>query len=352
MLKVHTELIDLPFFCGKVILMRISFILFVFLFFLLACKQDKPATAEPAATPEVLPASVTIPVFDASSAYSFVEKQIKWGPRDPGSAGHEACKDWLIQQFESYGAVVIPQTFKAKKHKGGNFTATNIIAQFNPDQNRRILLSAHWDTRAVADYDPETGRRGEPIPGADDGGSGVAVLLEIARQLQANPIDYGVDIVLFDAEDQGVDSGNDPLSWCQGAQYWGKNTHVKNYKAQFGIHLDMVGAKNPRFAREGYSRSYAPQVLDKVWRLAQGMGFGMFFVNDLEHPVTDDHKFINEYARIPTINIINKPLGSNTGFGPHWHTHSDDLAIIDQKTMKAVGQVLMATVYNSYMGKF
>lgn len=335
--------------------MRIFVAFFAIVLLFSSCKEEKPqptVTPEVPVTPEQPPVAVSIPVFDAASAYSFVENQIQFGTRDPGSPGHEACKDWLVQQFESYGATVIPQTFKAKKHKSGTFQATNIIAQFNPEQTRRILLSAHWDTRAVADYDPETGRRGEPIPGADDGGSGVAVLLEVARQLAANPINFGVDIVLFDAEDQGIDSGNDPLSWCQGAQYWGKNTHVKNYKALFGIHLDMVGAKNPRFAREGYSRSYAPQVLDKVWRLAQGMGFGMFFVNDLEYPVTDDHKFINEYARIPTINIINKPLGSNTGFGPHWHTHSDDINVIDTNTMKAVGQVVLASVYNSYMGKF
>lgn len=324
------------------------------IWFLSACKEDKPTSVQAPREeiPAEAPAPVAIPQFDAASAFGYVERQLGFGPRDPGSAGHDACRKWMAETFRSLGAEVIEQTFKARKLTGGTYQATNIIARFNPDLDRRILLSAHWDTRAVADYDADQGRRNQPIPGADDGGSGVAVLLEVARQLQANPIAIGVDIVLFDAEDQGLDNGRDPLSWCQGAQYWGRNTHVPNYRAMFGIHLDMVGARDARFAKEGYSRQYAPQVLDKVWRLAQGMGYGMYFVNDPAPPVTDDHRFINEYARIPTINIINKPLGSQTGFGPHWHTHGDDLEVIDQRTMKAVGQVVLAVIYNSYMQRF
>lgn len=328
---------------------------FLVLFLLASCGggDKKPSeSASASEAPAAPPAPVAIPAFDAASAYGFVEKQLSFGPRDPGSKGHEACRAWMVEQFRSFGAEVTEQSFKAKKLDGGTYNATNVIASFNPDAPQRILLSAHWDTRAHGDYDPEESRRKSPIPGADDGGSGVAVLLEVARQLGANPIPFGVDIVLFDAEDQGLDNGRDPMSWCQGAQHWGRNPHVKGYKARFGVHLDMVGTANPRFAREGYSRSYAPDVLDKVWRLAQGMGFGMFFVNDLENPVIDDHKYVNEYARIPTINIINKPLGSQTGFGPHWHTHGDDIEVIDQGTMRAVGQVVLAVVYNTYMGKF
>lgn len=335
--------------------MRYSVLLIAVVFLFNACQSDAPGDSSVAPAPveaEAAPVAIPIPQFDAASAYAFIEKQVAFGPRDPGSKGHEACRQWLVEQFTAFGAEVIEQSFKARTMQGGTYQATNIIARFQPGATRRVLLSAHWDTRAVGDYDPDQERRSQPIPGADDGGSGVAVLLEVARQLQANPITMGVDIVLFDAEDQGIDNGRDPLSWCQGAQYWGKNTHVPQYTAQFGVHLDMVGSRNPRFAREGYSRQYAPQVLDKVWSLAQGMGYGMFFVNDMEGAVTDDHRFINEYARIPTINIINKPLGSHTGFGPHWHTHGDDMEIIDERTLKAVGQVVLATVYNTYMGRF
>lgn len=336
--------------------MHLSFklILCLALTLMVACREDSPSSSTDSSNEAPSPkavAPVPIPQFDARSAYGFIEKQLSFGPRSPDSPGHEACLDWMESQFESYGARVIRQSFKARKLDGGTYEASNLIASFNPEFPDRVLLSAHWDTRAVADYDPDQSKRLQPIPGADDGGSGVAVLLEIARQLQAQPIPFGVDIVLFDAEDQGRDGGGDTYSWCQGAQYWGRQTHVPNYKARFGIHLDMVGARHARFAREGYSRQYAPQVLDKVWKLAQGMGYGMYFVDDPEPPVTDDHLFVNEYARIPTINIIHKALGSQTGFGPHWHTHGDDISVIDQRTLKGVGQVVLAVVYNTYMGR-
>ncbi len=314
------------------------------------CKQDTPKNET--TTPAPPPARVNIPSFDAASAFGYIEQQVAFGPRHPGSDGHQACRDWLIETFSSFGAQVTAQDFTARDLQDQKYEATNIIASFHPEASRRVLLSAHWDTRAHGDYDPDPSRHSSPIPGADDGGSGVAVLLEVARLLQATPIKLGVDIVLFDAEDQGKNNGVDPLSWCQGAQYWGRKPHTDNYKAQFGIHLDMVGAKNPRFGKEGFSRSYAPQIQEKIWKMAQGMGYGMFFVNDLTNPVTDDHKFINELLRIPSVNIINQPLASETGFGPHWHTHSDGLEIIDQRSLKAVGQVVVATVYNTYMQRF
>ena len=329
----------------RTLLLGLSLLLFVS-----ACKQEPSKTEDVAPAPP--PVKVNIPSFDAASAFAFIEKQVAFGPRNPGSAGHTSCRDWLIETFKTYGAQVTAQDFTARDLTDKKYDATNIIASFHPEASRRVLLTAHWDTRAHGDYDPDPNRHTSPIPGADDGGSGVAVLLEVARLLQSNPIDFGVDIVLFDAEDQGKNNGADPLSWCQGAQYWGKQPHVDNYKAQYGIHLDMVGAKNPRFGKEGFSRNYAPQIQEKVWKMAQGMGYGMFFVNDFTNPVTDDHKYVNELRQIPTVNIINQPLASETGFGPHWHTHGDGLEIIDQRSLKAVGQVVIASVYNTYMQRF
>ncbi|MCF8239498.1 MAG: M28 family peptidase [Saprospiraceae bacterium] len=330
--------------------MRSLYLGFFLLFLLAACKQDAPTNVP--APPVPPPVRVNIPSFDPAAAFALIEKQVAFGPRNPGSPGHAACRDWLIETLTSYGAKVIAQDFTARDLTDKKYDATNIIASFHPESSRRVLLTAHWDTRAYGDYDPDENRHTSPIPGADDGGSGVAVLLEVARLLQANPIDFGVDIVLFDAEDQGKNNGTDPLSWCQGAQYWGKQPHVDNYKAQYGIHLDMVGAKNPRFGKEGFSRSYAPQIQEKVWKMAQGMGYGMFFVNDFTNPVTDDHKYINELRQIPTVNIINQPLASETGFATHWHTHGDGLEIIDLRSLKAVGQVVIASVYNTYMQRF
>lgn len=332
--------------------MRVFFLPFVLLTFVVGCKQDTPSSETAASIPAPPPTKVSIPSFDAASAYKFIEKQVEFGPRNPGSSGHQACRDWLIATFKEFGAQVVAQEYSARDLQGKKYTATNIIASFHPESTRRVLLTAHWDTRAMGDQDPNESRHTEPILGADDGGSGVGVLLEVARLLQANAIDMGVDIVLFDAEDQGQNNGSDPMSWCQGAQYWGKTPHVENYNALFGIHLDMVGAKNPRFGKEGFSRAYAPQIQEKVWRMAQGMGYGMFFVNDLTNPVTDDHKYVNELRRIPTVNFINQPLASETGFGSHWHTHSDGMDVIDQRSLKAVGQVIIASVYNTYMQRF
>lgn len=329
--------------------MRFRILILVLALFAASCRQDATSSSS---TPAAPPAKVTIPSFDPASAYAFIERQVSFGTRQPGSPGHQACRDWMIQSFKDLGAEVVAQDFPATALDGQRYTATNIIARINPDHGRRVLLSAHWDTRAQGDYDPDPARHKDPIPGADDGGSGVAVLMEIARLLQASPIDMGVDIVLFDAEDQGKNNGEDPLSWCQGAQHWSRSPHVKNYKALYGIHLDMVGAKNARFGLEGVSRAYAPQIQDKLWNMARGMGYGMYFVTDLTNPVTDDHKFVNEILRIPAVDIINQPLGSNTGFGAHWHTHGDDLAVIDKQTLKAVGQVVTAAVYNTYMQKF
>lgn len=315
----------------------------------IACGSDK--NPEPEAPAEPKPRAV-IPAFNADSAYAYIEKQLSFGPRVPGSAGHKACKEWLVSTLGQWADDVIEQEFKAKNIDGSTPTATNIIAVFNPEIKERIILAAHWDTRAVADYDKDTSRKNEPIPGADDGGSGVGVLLEIARILSENKIDLGVDIILFDAEDQGAEGGGDMESWCQGAQYWSRNHHVKGYRASFGILLDMVGSEGARFTKEGTSVNYANHIVEKVWPLAQGMGYGGFFVNDVTGPITDDHYFVNVIAGIPMIDIINRPRTTATGFGHYWHTHDDTIDVISKTTLRAVGQVVLAVTFKTSDGTF
>ena len=255
-----------------------------------------------------------------------------------------------MQKFKSYGASVTEQTFKAKTETIGEVRACNIIASFNPTYARRIILAAHWDTRYAADEDDT--RQKEPIDGADDGGSGVAVLLEIARLLKENPIPVGVDIILFDAEDQGASEGA-MESWCLGSQYWAQNFHVKGYRAEFGILLDMVGAKNAVFQQEDLNGVF-PAVkvarihhhYEKVWALAQGMGKSANFLSGRGKPVTDDHYFVNYYTDIPMIDIIHKPVNKESGFGPHWHTHDDNMSVIDPNVLGTVGQVVTAYLYH------
>ncbi len=319
------------------------------------CKQDpQEAQQETTAPKQQLP----VPKFERDSAYAYIEKQLSFGPRVVNSEGHKATKEWLVNKFESFGAKVIEQDFQAKAYTGVTLNATNIIAQYNPELNNRILLAAHWDTRHIADSPLSKEGRDEPIMGADDGASGVAVLLEVARLLNTNPVDIGVDIVLFDAEDYGeskeqyanIQEERDGLfTWALGSQHWSKNVHTSGIR--YGILLDMVGAKGARFPKEGNSMQFAPEVVNKIWKLAKQMGYSNYFHDVNGGGVTDDHYFVNTIAGIKMIDIINLPINSdNKGFGSHWHTHNDDIDIIDKRTLRAVGQVLLAVIYREAGG--
>ena len=320
-------------------------------FFLAACGQE-PNVAEKRSVPTTAPPTAVvkkIPRFDRDSAYTYIAKQVDFGPRVVNSQAHKATRKWLVGKLKSFGAEVIEQDFVATAYTGEKLASTNIIAQFEPALTDRILLCAHWDSRHIADSKINTGDKSQPVDGADDGASGVGVLLEIARQLgQASP-GIGVDIIFLDAEDYGESGAEDPNSWGLGAQYYSRNMPT-SVKPRYGILLDMVGAKNARFGREGVSERFAPQLLDKVWKLAKQMGYGNYFVDDQTGGVTDDHYFINSIAGIPTIDIINRPAGSETGFVEHWHTDHDNMEIIDRGTLRAVGQLVLALVYREAAG--
>ena len=323
--------------------------LYFFILFLLAtaCKQE-PKTPEKkttvSTTPKVEKTRVKVPRFKRDSAFFFVHKQVDFGPRVPNTKAHKRCKEWLANTLEKYGAEVILQDFEAKAYTGEVLKATNIIGRINPEHPKRILLAAHWDSRHIADYDPDPQNQNKPILGADDGASGVAVLLEIARLMKEQPIDLGVDILFFDAEDQGDGSENGLLtSWCLGAQHWAKHPHVPSYSAQFGILLDMVGGKGARFTKEGVSMHFAPTIVNKIWKLAQNMGYGNYFVNDITSPITDDHRFVNEMTNIRMIDIINRP--TDNSFVAHWHTQKDNLNAVNKNTLHAVGQIVLAVCY-------
>ena len=307
--------------------------------------QDMPApTAESQEPREAKP----VPKFDRDSAYAYVEQQVNFGPRVVNSEAHAQTKEWLLEKLESFGAEVREQDFVAEAFDGTELNSTNIIARFSPELQDRILLAAHWDTRPFADSKLEDDPNAV-VNGADDGASGVGVLLEVARQLGQNKPDIGVDIVLLDAEDYGESGGRNNDSWALGAQYYAKN--IRDPKPRFGILLDMVGARNARFAVENNSERYAPQIVRKVWRLANSMGYGDYYVNERGGAVLDDHYFINTIANIPTIDIINLPGNTEGGqFVAHWHTGDDNLDVIDKRTLRAVGQVVLATVFREAAG--
>ncbi len=317
-----------------------------------SCGSDGATASKPKSENKATPKTVKIPAFVTDSAFAYIEKQLSFGPRVPGTETHAACKDWLVTKFKSFGAEVIEQDFEASFYTGTKAASTNIIAQFNPKMSKRIILAAHWDTRMFGDKDEDPNMRDKPIPGADDGGSGVGVLLEIGRLLQENPIDMGIDIILFDAEDQGK-SGDGPATyWCLGSQYWSKNKHKSSYQAQYGILLDMVGAKKPTFGQDEYSLQYAGPQVKKLWTLAQRMGYSDMFVNQKTSGLVDDHVFVNTIAKIPMLDIINRSTNTESSFQKCWHTHCDDISVIDKRTLKVVGQVVTAAIYKESIGTF
>lgn len=290
------------------------------------------------------------PNFNADSAYSFVEKQVSFGPRVPGTSAHEKCGDFLVAKLEEFGAKVVEQKAYVTHYDGQNIEIRNIIGIYNQDAEKRILLFAHWDSRPFSDEETDPELQKLPVNGADDGASGVGALLEIARQLQNNPIDVGIDIIFFDLEDWGQPSFSTEWVqgdwWCVGSNYWSEQPHVENYKADFGILLDMVGGSNATFLKEGYSLEYASEIIDKVWSTAAKLGYRNFFLPNRGGYITDDHVPVNENRRAPSINIINLKQETSTGFVPYWHTQKDDMRNIDRNTLKAAGQTVLEVIYN------
>ena len=305
-------------------------------------KKPNAEVSSPAKT------EVSAPAFDADSAYAYVAQQVAFGPRVPNTPEHAACASWLASELERHGAEVTVQEGRARAFDGTILNMKNIVGTFHPESRDRILLFAHWDTRPFADKD--TARLREPIDGANDGASGVGVLLEIARQLGLEAADVGVDIVFFDAEDYGRPEWLPAMedgykTWCLGSQFWAENPHRIGYRARFGILLDMVGAGDAVFHQEGTSLRYAPHVVRKIWKRAEDLGFGDRFNPSPTPPTVDDNLFVSELAGIPSANIVDyrtqvRPMG----YGPFHHTHADNMDVIDRETLAQVGATVLSVV--------
>jgi glutaminyl-peptide cyclotransferase len=296
---------------------------------------------------------VQVPAFNFDSAYYFVEKQVKFGPRVPNTKAHNEAARYFISQFKKNGAAVIEQDFDAVTWDNQKVQLKNIIASYNLEAKKRILLAAHWDTRPYADKDAE--KKDVPFDGANDGASGVGVLLEISRLLgQGKVPTVGVDLILFDGEDWGekenaktkvkdLPEGYE-VWWCLGSQYWAKHKHKKDYSAYYGILLDMVGSKHAQFFREGASLEFAPSVVEKVWNTASRLGYTDYFVKSNVPGIIDDHIYVNEFSKIPMIDIVHYQSGVGF-FGDYHHSTKDNLSIISKETLEAVGNTLMNVVY-------
>jgi hypothetical protein len=290
--------------------------------------------------------------FNADSAYAFCAAQCQYGPRTMNSEAHEKCGQWIADKFRQYGCNVELQQADLKGYDGTILKSTNIIAKSQQQTaGPRILICAHWDSRPWADNDPDSANWKKPVMAANDGASGVAVMLEVARLLQENDsANMAVDFICFDAEDWGIpqwENDGDADSWALGAQYWAEHCPkalANSY--QYGILLDMVGGQSARFYREYFSMKYARNIVEKVCQAAQAAGYGSYFPAEEGGGVTDDHLPLNEKAGIPCIDIINHyPDCEQSNFGPTWHTVSDDMQHLDKNTLEAVGQTLVQLLY-------
>ena len=325
--------------------MKNSAIILTVLFMALSCGGRK-------ATQTTAPATVQTPEFCADSAFNYIKAQTDFGPRVPNTKVHDDCGIWLGAMLSSFGADhVYFQEFNAKTFDGNTLKCTNIIGSFNIGQPTRIILCSHWDSRPWADNDPDPANWMKPVDAANDGASGVGVILEIARQMQKQAPEIGVDCIFLDAEDWGPGDSYQGQHletwWGLGTQHWAKNPHVEGYRARYAILLDMVGGKGAAFCREGYSIRFGRPIIEKVWGAARKLGYSSIFKSVDGGYVTDDHYFINTLAHIPAIDIVPYlPACQESSFGPTWHTVSDNIDNIDKKVLEAVGKTLIEVIYN------
>ena len=315
--------------------------------------------------------AITRPSFSSDSAYTYIEAQMAFGPRVPNSKAHNDCAVWLIQQLRARGAKVELQRGQMPDYRGNMQQIYNIIAHFStPETAQRphILLAAHYDTRPWCDEEETYEDRYYNVPGANDGASGVAVLLEVARQLSLRmdttnqqsainnqQLSTPVDIIFFDCEDSGTPRFYTGMeredTWCLGSQLWATNyaekinnhqSSIINQQYQYGIVLDMVGAPDASFPRELYSTQYAANYQQQIWKTAEKLGYGAMFTNQQSYPITDDHYYVNYIAGIPCVDIIHYDIRNATGFPHWWHTRNDNMDNISKSTLQAVGEVIMS----------
>lgn len=314
-------------------------------------KKEAPSQTT-APTPAAQPAEVALPQFSADSALAYIKRQCDFGPRVTGSKESQRCGDYLVGAFRTYGAMVEEQQCEVVRYDGERLSARNIIARVNPGCTDRIMFCSHWDSRPWADYDPDPAMHHTPILGANDGASGVGVMLELCRLLQEQPARVGVDFICFDAEDMGTPQWDEKPednsdTWCLGSRAWAVQAVNEGYTVRYGILLDMVGGRGATFSLEGFSLNYASHVIRMVWAQAQAAGYGSFFPMTAGGYITDDHLNVNTIARIPCIDIVPYyPDNEHSSFGPTWHTMQDTPENIDRYVLNAVGNTLARVIYS------
>ena len=300
---------------------------------LASCNQGRESAQE-TSTPKAEVKKMNIPMFDGDKAFAQLKAQTDFGPRNPNSLGHAKCLSFLVGEFAKYAENVTRQDFVHKGYDGEMLKLTNVFASFNAAASDRILFLAHWDTRPRADQEKDPAKQRQPVLGANDGASGVAVLLEMARLLKAAPPSVGIDILLVDGEDYGKEHDLD--SYFLGARYFMK-TKSQNYSPRFAVLLDMVGDRDLQFPMEQNSMNYAPQIVELIWSTAEKLGVTQF-VNVPGEQISDDHIPLNE-GGIPAVDIIDFQYA-------HWHTLQDTPDKCSGESLEAVGKVMTHLIYS------
>lgn len=307
--------------------------------------------------PSQADATVDVPSVNADSIMANARRQVDFGPRVPGTSAHRVCADWLAAELGRYGAVVSDTTVIVSHPVTGQpTTVRNIMGRFDPENADRVMILAHYDTRPWADEDADAANHTRPIDGANDGASGVAVALEIARLVGKQAAGVGVDILFVDQEDSGRSATEDmeyaeaaraELSWCIGSRAWAQNlVRTGGVFPRYAILLDMVGDADAVFPRELFSHQYAGNVVDKIWKAADEAGYASRFVNQPGGAINDDHVSLLNVG-IPTVDIIDIGNPAEGGRFPHsWHTLNDNIENLDAETMRIVGDVVTRVIYN------
>ena len=312
----------------------------------LGCQSEShPDSSSTSPSSEFLPSPLP-PTFNTQSAYEILDSLLQLGARVPGTPAHFQARELIVHHLQQLADRVTVQSDRVRRFDGHEIPVYNIVAEFTGHNPKTILLMTHWDSRFVADYDSV--QRELPILGADDGGSGTAILLTLAQVFAEHPPPISIRMIFFDAEDQGAPPWitNPPAhSYCLGAQVWSARHRPDQYVADYGILLDMVGGQDARFLQEGWSQQFAGRYVSKLWTLAQSLGFSPPFIALPTDPITDDHYYVNTQAGIPTLNIINYDHRRPKRFPWYWHTHADNIEIIDTTTLGCVGTLLLHLIY-------
>jgi Zn-dependent M28 family amino/carboxypeptidase len=275
----------------------------------------------------------TAPAFDEARAFDDLKAQVAFGPRIPGTPAHDACRDWIAAQFKAAGAEPVLQSFPDTVY-GQTYTFTNVRARFGPKDGPWIVLGAHWDTRPYADHDPDSSKWNQPVPGANDGASGVAVLTELARVFGKEPPPVGVELVAFDGEDLG--KGGDVMGFSRGSRAYVRL--LDHPRPALAIVLDMVGDKDLNLYYEANSRQSAKNLVERLWALAKASD-APGFIPEERHNVYDDHAPFLE-AGIPGIDVIDFDYGA-------WHSTHDDVTQVAAGSLGQVGRTVLRYVYTS-----